>query len=265
MSADARDNGLTAHVVRPVADLETHARRRAARPAARRGRRRLQRPDAGPARAVRRHGAAGRPDRQRVRRRGAPRPGPGGDRPRPAARSDDELAWAGIVAGFDLDTADVDDGVPRWPASEDVDDRGRPAEPTPPASDRPAAARPDRRVRLAARRHADLLPSYGREDDPDDHFRAASSAAAARARPDRAASPGPACSAARPCSCCPPCSACASTGWIGLLAVGRLHRRLRHARRPDEGPTRRPRTRRRRRRLTPRPQSSSRARRGTVR
>lgn len=35
----------------------------------------------------------------------------------------DELAWAGIVAGFDAPSADA---VPRWPASEDVDEADLP-------------------------------------------------------------------------------------------------------------------------------------------
>jgi hypothetical protein len=33
----------------------------------------------------------------------------------------DEIAWADIVAGFDRDTSELGDVVPRWPVSEDVD------------------------------------------------------------------------------------------------------------------------------------------------
>ena len=66
----------------------------------------------------------------------------------------DDLAWADIVAGFDQDTSELDDVVPRWPASEDVD----------PADDRWLAAvgvvRPDDRLRGAAGRERPPLPSY---------------------------------------------------------------------------------------------------------
>ncbi len=44
----------------------------------------------------------------------------------------DEIAWAGIVADFDRDPGgDPDDRLPRWPASEDVDDDEDKTDPAP--------------------------------------------------------------------------------------------------------------------------------------
>ena len=110
----------------------------------------------------------------------------------------DDLAWSDIVAGFDLDTADVDNGVPRWPVSEDVDTE-------------------DGGV-------ADTLESGRQPLGPTIGFgrRTTRTTTSGRLLRHRCPSPtgsgasrGPARSAARPCWCWPPCSACAWRGGSG--------------------------------------------------
>jgi hypothetical protein len=79
----------------------------------------------------------------------------------------DDLAWSDIVAGFDQDTSELDDVVPRWPASEDVD----------PADDRgsqPSASSGPTIGFEVLREGTPTSPVVRREqpdDDPDDHFR----------------------------------------------------------------------------------------------
>jgi hypothetical protein len=62
---------------------------------------------------------------------------------RPAAGADEDAAWQAIIDGWDLTSADP---VPRWPASEDVDD-GTPPAGRPTAFGGPPAGRPDDRPR----------------------------------------------------------------------------------------------------------------------
>jgi hypothetical protein len=68
-----------------------------------------------------------------------------------------EVAWAGIVADFDWQPADE---VPRWPASEDVDDE-------PPAARGSTAGFEELRDVVAS--HA-AEPTRRRRDDGEDHF-----------------------------------------------------------------------------------------------
>jgi hypothetical protein len=76
----------------------------------------------------------------------------------------DELAWAGIVAGFDTPSGDA---VPRWPTSEDVD------EPEP-GSRAGRVLRPAETIGFEELR--DAVESAAKEqqgehaDDPEDHF-----------------------------------------------------------------------------------------------
>lgn len=68
-----------------------------------------------------------------------------------------EIAWAGIVADFEREPADT---VPRWPASEDVDDE--------PSGD---AARPtDQRALPPTPAAPPPPPARRRTDDDEDHF-----------------------------------------------------------------------------------------------
>ena len=77
----------------------------------------------------------------------------------------DDLAWSDIVAGFDQDTSELDDVVPRWPASEDVD-------PADDAGSQPSASGPTIGFEVL-REGTPTSPVVRREqpDDPDDHFR----------------------------------------------------------------------------------------------
>lgn len=81
----------------------------------------------------------------------------------------DELAWSDIVAGFDLDTADVDNGVPRWPVSEDVDtEDGGGADTLASIDQQPLGPT----IGFDSLRDGTpTSPVVRKEDDPDDHFR----------------------------------------------------------------------------------------------
>ena len=135
----------------------------------------------------------------------------------------------------------TDGGVPRWPVSEDVDAETdeRPRR----SADDDRHAGPDHRVRGAAGDRVDVSRrTPGRAaDDPEDHFQPPPPPPLPRDRPGRAVRVGRARSAGRCCWCSRRWPGCSSRGGSGLLAAGRLHGRLRHARRPDEGPSR-PRT-----------------------
>lgn len=79
----------------------------------------------------------------------------------------DEIAWSDIVAGFDQDTRELGDVVPRWPASEDVD----PAQ----ADDSGARASgtPGPTIGFEVLRDGTPTSPVVRPDppdDPDDHF-----------------------------------------------------------------------------------------------
>ena len=110
-----------------------------------------------------------------------------------------------------------DGGVPRWPASEDVDPEDRTGQ-----RDDDRHAGPDHGVRGAAGQHPDVsgrTPGRRRRR-PRGPLPAAAPAAAAGDRPVgrfawAGALGGPACS-----WCWPRCSACTLEGWVGLLALG---------------------------------------------
>lgn len=74
----------------------------------------------------------------------------------------EEIAWAGIVADFEMEPTDE---VPRWPASEDIDDAG--------GADEAPAARASGFEELrdvVSSPHPPEALAPRRRDDPDDHF-----------------------------------------------------------------------------------------------
>ncbi len=153
-----------------------------------------------------------------------------------------EVAWAGIVADFDLESTDEVPALagqrgPAEPAAREGTPDGDPAEssttypasrscaPRPPA---PPVGAPATRTSTSSRRRRRRCPSPTRS----------------------AASRGPARSAGRCCCWWRRWLGLPLGGWVGFARAGRLHGRLRHARGPDEGPSPdRLRARRRRSRL----------------
>ena len=161
-SPPRRDNGLTATSYVRLDRRRDAPRRRAARPAARRPAvAAYSAPGAGPARALRRHGAAGRTRATACYVDAAARELARAVTDAYLREIRDDLAWADIVAGFDRDASELDDAVPRVAGQ-----RGRrpQADGTwPQPRDRPG---PTIGVRGAARRRRPPPPSYAGTDPP---------------------------------------------------------------------------------------------------
>ena len=147
-------------------DVETHLVDELLDAAARRGRRCLQRADAGTARALRRHGAAGRPERQRLRRRRPRATWPAPWPTRYLREVDEDLAWVGHRRRLRPGRRERGRGAAL------AGQRGR---------RRPTPERPGRSPRGAGRRRRSAsrscatgsrtAPSYAASaDDPEDHF-----------------------------------------------------------------------------------------------
>ena len=164
----------------------------------------------------------------------AARAGPRRRRRATCARSHDELAWPDIVAGFDA-------GPTRRRGAALAGQRGRRrrtrgAEAARPATARRTAATVGRATLPAAPRRSPAPPRR-RRSTADDHFEPPPPPPLPAIDRRRAVRLGRRRSAGRLFLVLRRAARAArSTGWVGLLALVGVRGRLRHARRPDEGP-----------------------------